>query len=83
MNFWNRKSEAAKKWRYRAWLIDPKVTRIIISKKDSRLHVSEENSELEDLDLEELVSSLYFPIKKSAELVESCSLGTGALLDME
>ena len=30
LNFWNRKGVAAKKWRSRAWSIDPKITRLTI-----------------------------------------------------
>ena len=81
--FWNKKSQAAKKWRSKAWRIDPKETRITIIKGGSSKDVLEEHMELEDLNLEELVSSLFFPIKKSVLLVESCNQGAGALLDME
>jgi hypothetical protein len=80
---WNRKGQAVKKWRSRAWSIDPKKTKITIIKEASNIIVSEENLELADLDLEELISSLYFPIAKSKQLAELCNLGAGALLDME
>jgi hypothetical protein len=30
LNFWNRKGVAVKKWRSRAWSIDPRVTNLII-----------------------------------------------------
>lgn len=80
---WNTKDQGAKKWRSKAWLIDPKVTKITIIKSSSSINATEEQSELKNLNLEELVSSLYFPIKKSAQLVETCYRGTKALLDME
>lgn len=34
-NFWNRKGVAVKKWRSRAWSIDPKVTRLLIIKTEA------------------------------------------------
>lgn len=82
-NFWNRKSQAAKKWRSRAWLIDPKVTKITIIKNELNSYFSEKHLEFKDLNLEELVSSLLFPIRKTAQLLESGNQGAGALLDME
>jgi len=80
---WNRKGQPVKKWRSRAWSIDPKKTKITIIKEASNIIITEENLELVDLDLEELISSLYFPIAKSKQLGELCNRGAGALLDME
>ena len=80
---WNRKGQAVKKWRSRAWSIDPKKTKITIIKNASNLVVSEENIELVDLNLEELIAALYFPIDKSTQLVELCNRGAGALPDIE
>jgi hypothetical protein len=37
LRFWNRKDDAVKKWRSRAWSIDPKVTNLTIIKADSKL----------------------------------------------
>ena len=34
LRFWNRKGKAVKKWRSRAWSIDPKVTNLTIVKKE-------------------------------------------------
>ena len=81
--FWNTKDQAAKKWRSKAWLIDPKVTKISIIKSSSKTNAIEKQTELMDINLEELASSLFFPRKKSAQLVETCYRGTKALLDME
>lgn len=81
--FWNRKGQAAKKWRSKAWCIDPKETKITIIKGVSCTNVSEDHMELVDLDIEELASSLFFPIKKPTRLIDSCNRGAGALLDME
>ncbi len=81
--FWNTKDQAAKRWRSKAWLIDPKVTKISIINSSSRTNATEEKTELMDLNLEELVSNLLFPIKRPVQLVEKCNRGTKALLDME
>ena len=34
-NFWNKKGVAVKKWRSRAWSIDPKVTKLSIIKTEA------------------------------------------------
>jgi hypothetical protein len=37
LRLWNRKRDGVKKWRSRAWSIDPKVTNLTIIKTDSKL----------------------------------------------
>ncbi len=43
LRLWNRKGEAVKKWRSRAWSIDPRVTNLTIIKT--------ENADLKSIDV--------------------------------
>ena len=79
----NRKKQAIKKWRSRAWTINPKKTKITIIKSESNLVISEENFELANFELEDLISDFYFLASKSTQLGDLCDQGAGALLDME
>ena len=79
----NRKKQPIKKWRSRAWTINPKKTKITIIKSESNLVISEENSELADFELEDLISDFFFLSSKSTQLDDLRDQGAGALLDME
>ena len=79
----NRKKQPIKKWRSRAWTINPQKTKITIIKSESNLVISEENSELADFELEDLISDFFFLSSKSTQLDDLRDQGAGALLDME
>jgi hypothetical protein len=68
-NFWNRKRVAVKKWRLRAWSIDPKVTRLSIIKTEA--------PNIENIDDADPVSDA------SSQLLENCSQLFEAIADIE
>jgi hypothetical protein len=81
---WNRKGQAVKKWRSRAWVIDPKKTKITIIKAEaSNVDDSAENIEITDLNLADPFSTLLLRMNKSPQLVEFCNRSVDALTDME
>jgi hypothetical protein len=80
MRLFRRKSRAVKKWRSRAWSIDPKKTKLTIIKAEA---LNLENPEFADLNLTDQVSILSLPIDESSQLLEFCTEGINALTDME
>lgn len=77
IRFWKRKGNAIKKWRSRAWSIDPKKTKITIIK------VEMSNIDLMDLDLSNPFASLTLQTEKSPQLPESCNQIFEAVTNME
>jgi hypothetical protein len=69
LNFWNRKGVAVKKWRSRAWSIDPRVTRLSIIKTEA--------SNMENIDDADPV------LDSSFQLLENCSHIFEAIADIE
>jgi hypothetical protein len=76
VRLWKRKGKAVKKWRSRAWSIDPKKTKITIIK------VETSDTELMDLDLFNPFASLPLQTEKS-RLPESCNQIFEAITNME
>jgi len=77
IRLWKRKGKAVKKWRSRAWSIDPKKTKITIIK------VETSNTELMDLGLSNLFASIPLQTEKSPQLPESCNQIFEAITNME
>lgn len=77
IQLWKRKGNAVKKWRSRAWSIDPKKTKITIIK------VETSNTELRDLDLSNPFASLPLQTEKSPQLPECCNQIFEAITNME
>ena len=69
--FWKRKGKAVKKWRSRAWSIDPNKTNLTIIKAESKL----ESIDVADFNLN---FNMNFP-----QLLESCPQYFDAMPDME
>jgi hypothetical protein len=80
LRLFRRKGRAVKKWRSRAWSIDPKKTKLTIIRTEAS---NLENPEFTDLNLADPVSILSLPIDKSSQLPEFCAEGINALNDME
>ena len=71
LRIWNRKGKAVRKWRSRAWNIDPKKTKITIIKVEtSNIDNSVENLEIVDLNLADPISSLPLYMDKPPQLPE-------------
>ncbi len=84
LRIWSRKGKAVRKWRSRAWSIDPKKTKLTIIKSESLyLYDSAENVEIADLNLTDPTSILPLYMNKSPLLLEFCAQGVKALTDME
>jgi hypothetical protein len=77
IRLWKRKGKAVKKWRSRAWSIDPKKTKITIIK------VETSNIDLMDLDLSNPFASLPLQTENSPQLPESCNQIFEAITNME
>lgn len=78
LRLWNRKGDAVKKWRARAWSIDPKVTNLTIINTDSKLEnmdVMDFNSDSTfgfDLDFPKLLKAYPEYFKAIAEIEQFC-----------
>jgi hypothetical protein len=77
IRLWKRKGNTVKKWRSRAWSIDPKKTKITIIK------VETSNIDLTDLDLSNPFASLPLQTGKSPQLPESCDQIFEAITNIE
>jgi len=84
MRIWNKNGTAVRKWRSRAWSIDPKKTKLTIIKAQTPISFdSEENLEILDLDLANPTSFLPVHINESPQLPEFCNQFFEALTDIE
>jgi hypothetical protein len=76
LRLWNRKGNAVKKWRSRAWSIDPKVTNLTIIKSEA---TEPENLELTHSNMEDNSTSSRF----SCTFFEAYPQYYSAIADME
>ena len=84
MRIWNNKGTAVKKWRSRAWSIDPKKTKLTITRVQDQLSLNpEENLEITDLDLANPTSFLTSHKTESSQLPENCNKFFEAITDIE
>jgi hypothetical protein len=77
---WSRKGKAARKWRSRAWSIDPKKTNLTIIKTGT---LKPSNQEITDLDLDNSILNLFLFHDKGPQLPDSCTQYLDSLTDME
>ena len=70
--FWKKKGQAIKKWRSRAWSIDPRITKLTIIKVEAQTNVPAEKRE-----------AVFSNLKGPNPSFPACSLHLVALTDLE